>query len=82
MLPTEDDQPVRRAPVPFAMAAVMCAVPVIVVGAWLLLPHSAVTVALLAVIALAAVFIGIWRVMSLRALERPPGRNPVPPHGA
>lgn len=69
----------QRAPAPFSMWLVMLAVPVIVIGAWLLLPNTGVGVALLAVIALAAVFLGVWRVMSMRRLHEPPGRNPVPP---
>lgn len=69
----------KDAPAPFSMWLVMLAVPAIVVGAWLLLPNSGLGVALLVVIALAAVFLGVWRVMSMRRLSEPPGRNPVPP---
>ena len=76
------EEPVRDAPAPFSMAIVMFAVPTIVIVAWLLLPGTAVGVAVLVVIALAAVFLGIWRVMSLRRLSDPPRRRPVTPPSA
>lgn len=71
--------PVRDAPAPFSMWLVMLAVPVIVVGAWLLLPDTGLGVALLVLVTLAVVFLAVWRVMSFRKLSEQPGRNPVPP---
>lgn len=77
------EEPVRDAPAPFSMAVVMFAVPAIVVAAWLLLPSTAAGVAVLVVIALAAVFVGIWRVLSLRRLsDPPPPRRPITPPSA
>ncbi|MGK2938534.1 MAG: hypothetical protein ACSLFR_12140 [Solirubrobacteraceae bacterium] len=73
------DAPVRDAPAPFSMWLIMLAVPVLIVGAWLLLPDSGLGVALLVLTTLAIVFLAVWRVMSLRRLAEPPGRNPVPP---
>lgn len=72
-------RPVRDAPAPFAALLVMLTVPVIIVAAWLLLPGSAVGVAVLFVIAIAAVFGAIWRVLALRRVQEPPGRHPTPP---
>lgn len=79
---TPVEEPVRDAPAPFSVALVMFAVPAIVIGAWLLLPDTGLGVAVLVVIALAAVFLGIWRVMSLRRLSEPPARRPVTPPSA
>lgn len=73
------DEPVRDAPAPFSMWLIMLSVPVIVIGAWLLLPDTGLGVALLVVIAISVVFLAVWRVMSLRRLSEPPGRHPVPP---
>ena len=69
----------KDAPAPFSMWLVMLAVPVIAIGAWLLLPNTGLGVAVLAVIVLLVVGLAIWRVMSMRRLSEPPGRNPVPP---
>lgn len=76
------EEPVRDASTPLSVALVMFAVPAIVVGAWLLLPDTAVGVAVLVVIALAAVFLGLWRVMSMRRLSERPGRHPTTPPSA
>ncbi len=73
------DEPVRDAPAPFSMWLVMLGVPVLIVAAWLVLPQTPVVVGLLALLALTAVFVGVWRVLSLRRLHEPPGRHPVPP---
>ncbi len=59
--------------------AVMLTIPVIALLLWLALPHSAVTVSLLAIGLLAAVFIGIGSAMlRSRDLEKPPGRHERP----
>jgi hypothetical protein len=61
------------------MWAVMVGVVVLALVLWLVLPRSAVTVAILAVVVLAAVFFGVSRVLHARQLSRPPGRNPTRP---
>lgn len=66
-------------PPPYRQWALMVAVLVIVLGGWLLLPRSAVSVAILAVVTLAVVFLGVQRVLSSRALHQPPGHDPAPP---
>lgn len=75
-------EPARDAAAPFAVILVMLAVPAIVAAAWLLLPDTPVGLAVLGVIALAAVGIAIWRVLSMRRLSEQPGRHPVPPPAA
>ena len=46
---------------------------------WLALPDSPITVALLAIALLAAVFVGVGLVLSSRQASEPPGEHPVPP---
>jgi hypothetical protein len=58
---------------------VMLAAPLLALGLWRLLPDSAITVALLAIAMLAAVFTGVGIVLSSRKLEQEPDREPVPP---
>ena len=60
-------------------AALMFAFVALALGGWLLLPSSPVTVALLAILLLAAVFIGVGTVLRSRELDEKPGRNPVTP---
>lgn len=69
----------ERPPLPFRTAAVMLVVPLIALGLWLVLPSSAITVALLAIAVLAAVFIGLWLVLRSRELDERPGREPMTP---
>jgi membrane protein implicated in regulation of membrane protease activity len=69
----------RKPPLPFRQAAVMFAVVALALGGWLLLPNSPFAVALLAVVLLAAVFIGVGSVLRSRELNEKPGRNPVTP---
>ena len=69
----------QRPPVPFWQWAVMLAAPALALGVWLLAPDSAITVALLAVALLAAVFIGVSVVLRKRELSEPPGEHPMPP---
>ena len=44
-----------------------------------LLPNSPITIALIAVILLAAVFTGVGLVLRSKELDEKPGRNPVTP---
>jgi hypothetical protein len=69
----------KRPPTPFRQWAVMLAVPALALGLWLALPSSPITVALLAIAVLAAVFVGVGMVMRSRELEEKPGRQPVTP---
>ncbi len=57
----------------------MFALPVLALGLWLALPDSPVTVALLALALLTAVFVGVGTVLRSRELTEKPGRNPVTP---
>lgn len=49
----------EKAPPPLRQWAVMLAVPVALIAAWLILPDSAIVVAILAVLTLVAVFSGV-----------------------
>lgn len=69
----------RKPPLPFRQAAVMFTVVALALGGWLLLPSSPVTVALLAIVLLAVVFVGVGAVLRSRELDKKPGRNPVTP---
>jgi hypothetical protein len=69
----------KRPPLPFRQAAVMFTVVLLALGLWLLLPNSPISVALLAIVLLAAVFIGVGSVLRSRELDEKPGRNPVTP---
>ncbi|HWI08416.1 MAG TPA: hypothetical protein VNT54_12985 [Solirubrobacteraceae bacterium] len=75
----EDYDLPRKPPLPFRQAAVMCTVVVLALAGWLLLPSSPITVALLAVALLAAVFFGVGAVLRSRELDEKPGRDPVTP---
>jgi len=65
---------------PLRMWAVMLTVPAAALILWLVLPDSAITVAILALAILFAVGLGVHWVMSTRGLNQPPGRNPQPRH--
>ena len=69
----------QRPPVAFWQWAVMLAAPALALGLWLLAPDSAITVALLAVTMLAAVFVGVSVVLRKRELSEPPGKHPISP---
>lgn len=69
----------KKPPLPLRQAAVMFTVVALALGGWLLLPNSPFAVALLAIVLLAAVFIGVGMVLRSRELDKKPGRNPVPP---
>jgi 4-hydroxybenzoate polyprenyltransferase len=75
----EDYDLPQRPPLPFRQAALMLAFVVLALAGWLVLPSSPFTVALLAVVLLAAVFIGVGAVLRSRELDEKPGRNPVTP---
>ncbi len=57
----------------------MFTVVLLALGLWLLLPNSPFSVALLAIVLLAAVFTGVGLVLRSRELDKKPGRNPVTP---
>ena len=78
----EDYDLPERPPLPFRQAIVMFAVPLLALVLWLVLPDSPITVALLAIALLAAVFTGVGLVLRSRELDEKPGRNPVPPPSA
>jgi hypothetical protein len=69
----------KRTPVPFRQWAVMLLVPLLTLGLWLALPDSPITVAVLAVAILAAVFVGVGLVLSKSNLDAKPGRDPITP---
>ncbi len=72
----------RKPPLPFRQAAFMLTFVVLALAAWLLLPSSPITVGLLAVALLAAVFVGVGMVLRSRELDEQPGRNAVTPPSA
>lgn len=63
---------------PLRMWIVMCAVPLAALVLWLVLPDSPITVVLLALAVLGAVFAGVAWVLRARGLNRPPDRRPRP----
>lgn len=69
----------KRPPLPFRQAVVMFVIPVLALGLWLLLPSSPITVGLLAIGLLVAVFTGVGTVLRSRELDEVPGRHPVTP---
>jgi hypothetical protein len=72
----------KEPPSPLRMWALIVGFIVLALVLWLVLPDSAVTVAILAVVLLAAVFVGVAGVMRSRMLSRPPQRRPTPPPSA
>lgn len=75
----EDYDLPKRPPLPMRQAVVMFAIPLLALGLWLVLPDSPITVGLLALAILSAVFIGVGTVLRSRELDEKPGRNPVTP---
>jgi len=69
----------KRPPTPFRQWAVMLAIPALATGLWLALPDSPITVALLAIAVLVAVFVGVGMVLRSPELDEKPGREPVTP---
>jgi predicted lysophospholipase L1 biosynthesis ABC-type transport system permease subunit len=72
----------KRPPLPFRQAAVMVAVVLLALALWFFLPNSPIVVALIAIVLLAAVFMGVAGVLRSRELDEKPGRNPVTPPSA
>jgi hypothetical protein len=68
-----------QTPSPVRMWALMVGIVALALALWLVLPDSAVTVAILAVVVLAAVFIGVGSFLRSRQLSTPPERRPTPP---
>lgn len=69
----------KRPPLPFRQIVVMIAIPLAALIMWLVLPHSPITVALLAIALLVTVFMGVGTVLRSRGLDEKPGRHPVTP---
>jgi hypothetical protein len=63
---------------PLRMWLVILAVIAAALVLWLVLPDSPITVAILVIAVLGAVFGGVAWVMRTRGLNRAPGRNPRP----
>ena len=72
----------ERPPLPFRQIVVMFAVAALALVLWLVLPHSAITVALIVIALLVAVFLGVGMVLRSRELDCKPDRDPVPPPSA
>ncbi len=73
------DIPKERPGITLRQWAVMLAAPLLALGLWRALPDSPITVGLLAITMLVAVFTGVGIVLNSRRLEEEPGRNPSPP---
>jgi hypothetical protein len=73
------DIPKERPGITLRQWLVMLAAPLLALGLWRALPDSPITVALLAIAMLAAVFTGVGLVLNSRRLDEEPGRNPTPP---
>ncbi len=69
----------ERPPLPFRQIVVMIAIPLAALLLWLALPDSPITVALLVIALLVAVFMGVGTVLRSRELTEKPGRHPVTP---
>ena len=68
----------KRPPLPFRQAAVMFGAVVLALGLWFLLPSSPIVVALIAVIVLAAVFMGVGAVLRPASSTRSPAATRSP----
>jgi hypothetical protein len=73
------DIPKERPGITSRQWMVMLVVPLLALVLWRALPDSAITVALLAIALLAAVFTGVGVVLHGRQLDEQPGRTPMPP---
>lgn len=69
----------EKAPGAFRQYAAMIIVPAVIILLWLVLPHSAVFVALLALITLVAVFGGVAWVLKSGIWGDEPSRRPTQP---
>lgn len=72
----------KRPPLPFRQIAVMLTIPVAALLLWLALPDSPITVALLVIALLIAVFMGVGMVLRSPELDEKPTREPVTPPSA
>ena len=63
---------------PLRMFLVMVSIVAAALVLWLVLPDSPITVAILVLAVLGAVFTGVAWVLRTRGLNRPPDRNPRP----
>jgi hypothetical protein len=68
-----------RAPVAYRHWLLMVGMVVAALVLWVVLPDSAISVVLIALLLLGAVFLGVQRVLSSRAISETPGRNPTQP---
>jgi hypothetical protein len=73
------DIPEERPGITLRQWLVMLAAPLLALGLWRLLPDSPVTVGLLAIAMLVAVFVGVGIVLGNRRLDEEPGKNPISP---
>jgi hypothetical protein len=73
------DIPKERPGITARQWLVMLAAPLLALGLWRALPDSPVTVALVAIALLAAVFTGVGIVLNSRRLDEKPGEHPIPP---
>ncbi|MDX6680613.1 MAG: hypothetical protein QOG94_652 [Solirubrobacteraceae bacterium] len=73
------DIPKERPGITLRQWLVMLAAPLLALVLWRAAPDSPITVALVAIAMLAAVFTGVALVLSSRRLDEEPGRNPTPP---
>ncbi len=69
----------ERPPIPYRVWALCIAVPALALGLWLVFPDSTVTVVILFVAVLVAVFTGVWHLLRDPELEEAPDRDPIPP---
>jgi hypothetical protein len=65
----------KRSPTPVRVWLLIGVVIAAALGLWLVLPDSVLTVALLFLVILGAVFFGVWSILSSRNLEQPPSRG-------
>jgi hypothetical protein len=72
----------KRTPVPVRHWALMVGMVVLALVLWRVLPDGPLTVALLVVLVLGAVFTGVQAVLRSKQLSTPPGRNPTTPPSA
>lgn len=79
---TTPDSVKTSATFPFRMALGMFAYVGVILLVWLVLPSGWFSVTILAVLALAGVFIGVGSVMQTRGLKGRPGRHPTRPPSA
>jgi hypothetical protein len=62
-----------------ATPVILLAIPVLAIGLWLVLPDTPLSVAIIAVVVLLAVFGGVYRILSARRLTEAPARRPTTP---